>query len=210
MPGNTLEVFRTVKRRIESELRAFNLTVKSAGFKQDELSEKVSQITGYWEEPQKITSKPPRLIIQFHKVENSSVARFAKTTDGEYFPSSNTIGYINNREGNCIVMLFRIFAAVKANGNYTFPNWEWIMLVLLERPLPAGNSSETISNFNPKNKTIVYQRKTFNYKLLGIIKTNPENDTILLPSNESFSYDEATDALMRLFGYKAEVNNDGD
>lgn len=206
MPGNTLEVFRSVKRRIESVLNNHKLTVKSAGFKQDGLTEKVSEATGYWEEPQRVSSKPPRLIIQFHKSEDIVTANFAKSEDGEYFPSSNTIGYINNREGNCVAMLFRILAAVKANGNFMFPDWEWILLLVFDKPLPQGNSSETISNFDPVNKSIDYQRKTFTYKLIGVIKTDVEIKDFQLPDDVSISYHEATDALIQLLNSDAEVS----
>lgn len=207
MPGNTLHVFREVKRKIESVLRPFALTVKSAGFKQDDLTEPLSKSTGFWEEPNRVASKPPRWIIQFEINNGTITANFAKKPDNTAFPSSNTIGYINNREGNCLVMLFRIIASIKVDkDNYLFPDWEWVLLIVFNKPLPAGNSSETISNFDPINKSIVYQRKTYKFALLGIIKTDVQNPLITLEGlEEPISYLEATNALKVLLETGNEV-----
>ncbi|MGG3885935.1 hypothetical protein [Brevibacillus panacihumi] len=200
MAGNTQEVYRAVKRKIENEFRPRGLTVKSAGFKQDNLTEPLSIITGFWDEPNRVSSKPPRWIIQFNKNDGILTANFSKKPDGTYFPSSNTVGYINNREGNCAAIMFRIIASIKLDEeHYEFPDWEWVMLLVFNKPLPAGNSSETISNFNPDDKSIVYQRRSYKYSLLGIIKTNVDNETFTLQEHvENITYLEATNALLEL------------
>ncbi|MGG1314563.1 hypothetical protein [Cohnella laeviribosi] len=205
MPGNTLDVYRAVKKSVEKVLIPRGLTVKSAGFKQDRLNEALSQTSGFWEEPNRVTSKPPRWIIQFEKKNGFVVANFAKKHDDTYYPASKTIGYINNREGNCSAMIFRIIASIKDSERYIFPDWEWVMLLVFNKSLPAGNSSETITSFDPLEKSIVYQRRSYKYSLLGIIKTNVENETIPLEEDESISYAEASNALKELLENGTEV-----
>ncbi|MEO3946209.1 hypothetical protein [Gorillibacterium sp. CAU 1737] len=208
MAGNTLDVYRAVKRKIENEFRVRELTVKTAGFKQDGLAETLSNSTGFWEEPQRVTSKPPRWIIQFEKNDEEVTANFAKKQDGALFPSAKTIGYINNREGNCSAMMFRIIAAIKTGEEqYEFPEWEWVMFLIFPRPLPSGNSSETIANFDPNDQSILYQRRTFKFSLLGIVKTDVENDSILLSNGEAITYLEASEALKKLLENGTEVEN---
>jgi len=196
--GDTLEVYRAVKKRVEKVFTPRGLTVKSAGFKQDGLGEALSQQTGFWEEPNRVTSKPPRWIIQFEKKSGQVVASFAKKPDGTYYLASKTIGYINNREGNCSAMMFRIIASIKDSERYIFPDWEWVMLLVYNKSLPAGNSSETITNFDPIEKSIVYQRRNYKYSLLGIIKTNVKNYTVSLEEEETITYKDASNALTEL------------
>jgi len=147
--ANTLEVFRKVRRKIEGTIAPFQLTLKSAGLKNDDLNEKFDPSTGYWLEPHKVSSKPPRWIIQFetsNEDPDKLVAHFAKKADGSLYSSSKTIGYINNREGNCAAMVFRIVAAIKTDPEtYIFPEWEWLLILVLQHPLPAGTSGEVIS-----------------------------------------------------------------
>lgn len=200
MAGNTLQVYKTIKKKIEHEFKSASYTVKSAGFKQDKLTEPVSHETGYWEDYQRVTSKPPRWIIQFDMKDGVVRADFAKRQDGSYFQSSNTIGYINNREGNCAAILFRIIASIKnSDGKFVFPEWEWVLALVFQRPLPVGNSSETISNINPNLSTIDYQRNPFNYSLLGIVTTNVENPTFIFEGIEqTITYEQVSEALKNL------------
>lgn len=208
MAGNTQDVYRSVKRIIENELRVRELTVKTAGFKQDGLTEILSNSTGFWEEPQRVTSKPPRWILQFEKNDGEVTANFARKHDGTLFPSAKTIGYINNREGNCSAMMFRIIAAIKTGEEqYEFPEWEWVMFLIFARPLPSGNSSETIGNFDPDVQSIVYQRRSFKFSLLGIVKTDVENDSISVGDGETVNYLEASEALKKLLENSTEVEN---
>lgn len=201
MAGNTLDVYRSVKRKIENEFGPFSLTVKSAGFKQDDLAEPLSRSTGFWEDPTRVASKPPRWIIQFENGPGTTKATFAKKSDGTFFPSSKTVGYVNNREGNCAAMIFRVIASIKLNQDtFEFPNWEWVVFFAFSKPLPVGNSSETITNFDPTHMSIDYQRRSYKYSLLGIVKTtvNDVSDTI--------TYSEASEALKVLFESGDEVN----
>lgn len=208
MAGNTIDVYRSVKRKIENELKPLSLTVKSAGFKQDGLAESLDPSTGFWEDPTRIASKPPRWIIQFEQPSGTIKATFAKKPDETSFPSSKTIGYINNREGNCAAMLFRVIASIKEDDNvYHFPNWEWVVFFVFSKPLPAGNSSETITNFDPIHRSIVYQHRNFEYSLLGIVKTSVETATIEYGESEALAYSEASEALKLLLENGDEVES---
>ncbi|WP_040288936.1 hypothetical protein [Alicyclobacillus hesperidum] len=207
MAGNTLDVYRSVKRKIENEFKPLSLTVKSAGFKQDDLAESLSQSTGFWEDPTRVASKPPRWIIQFEKSTGTVKATFAKKSDETLFPSSKTIGYINNREGNCSAMIFRVVASIKLHDDaYQFPNWEWVVFFVFSKPLPAGNSSETITNFDPIHKSIDYQRRSYKYSLLGIVKTTVEDNSIKYGEFGTLTYSEASEALKVLLESGDEVN----
>lgn len=194
--AKTLDVFKLVKKKIEDELKLFNLTLKSAGTKQEELTVPLNEETGYWEDPNSVTSKPPRWIVQFEKIDNNVIANFARKPDGEFFPSAKTIGYVNNREGNCAVMVFRVYAAIKnLSGGFVFPSWEWLMVLTFTRPLPAGTSGESINNFNPVDGTIVYHGKCYHIASLGIVPTPVDNLEVNLDDNNVVTYEEATAAL---------------
>jgi len=199
MAGNTLEVHKAIKKKIEREFRTASYTVKSAGFKQDGLSEPLSNQTGYWKEPQRVASKPPRWVIQFEAIDGEVTATFAAKQDGSYFPSANTIGYINNREGNCAAILCRIIASIKIDDEkFVFPEWEWVLILIFHKPLPVGNSSETITNINPQEGSIDYQRNSYKYALLGLVKTDVESPFFTDEANIQMSYEQASEALGQL------------
>ena len=137
----TLDIFRVVKKNIEKEIKASEYTVKSCGTKNEELSVEISEETGFWREPSSVSSKPLRWIIQIRKENNDVIADFARKEDGELFVGSRTLGFVNNREGNCVAIIFRVIAAVrKRDVTFTFPNWEWLMAMIFNKSLPAGTS----------------------------------------------------------------------
>lgn len=194
----TLEIFKVVKRNIEKEIKASEYTVKSCGTKNEGLTVEVSEETGFWKEPSSVSSKPLRWIIQISKGHDGVIADYARNEDGDFFAGSKTLGFINNREGNCVAIIFRVIAAVKkVDKTFTFPDWEWLMVMVFNKSLPAGTSGQTIANFDNEAGTISYANKTYKVAALGIYKTPTDNSNIQLGDEEIISYDEATKAFLQ-------------
>jgi 5-methylcytosine-specific restriction enzyme B len=207
MADTKRDVINRVKNTIANELRNSGYTVRTSGTKNEELKISVSEDTGFWENPSSVTNKPPRWLIHFEKKDDEIVANFATTEEGEEFPGARTLGYINNREGNCAAMIFRILAAIKERpGKYVFPDWEWLLTLVFKCPLPAGTSGEAITNFDPIQGTITYAKKTYPVSLLGIVKTPVETKSITV-NGDLITYDEATEALKSFLnkGNKEEI-----
>ncbi|MED4971300.1 hypothetical protein [Parageobacillus toebii] len=198
MTETNRELINFIKKTITNELKSLKnneYTVRTSGTKNEELTKPVSEYTGFWENPSSVTSKPPRWLIHIEKKDDKIVANFATNEEGEEFPGARTLGYINNRDGNCVVMIFRILAAIKERpGKYIFPGWEWVLTLVFNRPLPAGTSGEAITNFDPVQGTITYAKKTYPVSLLGIAKTPVETNSITV-NGDLIRYDEATEAL---------------
>jgi hypothetical protein len=199
MERSARAIFGDVRRRLEKDLKQYDLTLKSAGTKDEEMKQPLDTDTGYWADVKSIASKPPRWIVQFYKDNDEVIARIAINPGGEFYNASHTLGAINNREGNCGVMVFRTLAAIKDDDldRYIFPNWEWLLVVTPVRRLPSGTSSDVIK-LNPQQGTIIYQQKTYKVSKIGIVTTEVKHEKIHLSSAEKITYSEATDALKAL------------
>lgn len=154
-----LGVFKALKDDIQKTLLTpRGLSMKSCGTKALALSEPTSTKTGFWSNPKSVTSKPPRWIVQVEEQAGGTFAsKFAADAVGNLFPMAKTIGYINNRDGSCAVCAFRVLPAVKfaGSGIWQFPQgWEYLFIIAFARPLPAGTSGDTLSDFNPTAGTI--------------------------------------------------------
>lgn len=202
------DAFKVVKKAIEEELKKSDFTVKSSGTKNSELSRPLDEETGFWGNPASVISKPPRWIIHFEKVEDTVIADFAKNEDGVIFPGAKTVGYLNNREGNCSAFIFKTHASLKeSNGSFKFPNWEWLIAMIFNNPLPAGTSSQTLSNFEPSEGTVMYSEKPYPIKTLAIFRTPPEFTDTVINDTDNITYDEATEALKTFLGATNEEEN---
>lgn len=196
MANNIMDVFRQVRTRLVSDLKKYDLQLKSAGTGTEDLKVDVDEATGYWKNPRQISSKPPRWIVQFEKSNGEVMATYSRQHSGQLFGSARTLGYINNREGKCSVLVFRVLAAVKTSANkFTFPGWEWLLVLTAELKLPAGNSSEVIDDFDIQGGTFTYQRKAHKVKSVGLITSKVDVESIPLTSTETITYEEATEAI---------------
>lgn len=195
------DVLAIVKANIEKETKASEYTVRTCGTKLEELKEETSEESGFWKSPTEVSSKPKRWILHIIKEGHETIVDYARQEDGELFPGSKTVGFINNREGICVAIIFRVMAAIKRkDGTYIFPNWEWLMVMVFQKPLPAGTSGQTISSFDVEKGTISYRSKIYEVAALGIYKTPVQNTDIQLGDKEIVSYDEATEALLEFLG----------
>lgn len=155
-----LGVFKALKDDIQTTLLTpRGLSIKSCGTKALALGEPTDAATGFWANPQSVSSKPPRWIVQVEAQPGGDVAaRFAVDTDGNPILMGRTLGYVNNRDGSCAVCVFRVLPAVKpigAGSPWEFPQgWEYLLIVGFAQPLPAGTSGDPLSDFNPANGTV--------------------------------------------------------
>lgn len=154
-----LGVFKALKDDIQtSVLRPRGLSIKSAGTKAFALGEPVSAASGFWENPQAVSSKPPRWIPQVEVTAAGVVARFAADATGQTIGMARSVGYINNRDGSCAVCAFRVLPAIKQAGlaaAWEYPEgWEYLLVLGFVNPLPAGTSGDPLSDFTPAAGTI--------------------------------------------------------
>jgi MoxR-like ATPase len=187
--------------------RPFAYTRKTAGTKDLALSEPVSTDTGYWENPGKISSKPPRWIVQLDPTAAPPKVGLAVDTAGNLLPGAGTPGYINNGQGKCAVAAFRLMPSVKLGGTkFAFPpEWEWIVQFAFAQPLPEGTSGDTLTEFNAATSELRYkgraeERATFKIALIGLVKTMAARADFVLPGGGTLTYDQATDAVKTWLG----------
>lgn len=175
-----LGVFKALKDDIQTTLLTpKGLSIKSCGTKALALAEPTSVATGFWANPQMVSSKPPRWITQVEgQAAGGVVARFALDTAGAPIPMGRTVGYVNNRDGSCAVCAFRVLPAVKPAGPgspWEYPQgWEYLLIVAFAQPLPAGTSGDPLSDFNPAAGTIDFgggaAKRSYNVAFRALVK----------------------------------------
>jgi MoxR-like ATPase len=195
-----IDVFRTVRGLIEPVLGNKGYTFRSAGTKSPKLEVPLNLNSGYWQNPQEVSSKPPRWIVHLKFEASKLIASPAKQESGDKFGSSDTPGYLNNRDGKCTAVFIRLMPAIKRNASstsdYLFPEgWEWGLILVFPKPLPSGSSSEILSNFDPSSNQITYKEKVYKLAGIGLIKTHPEIKQVSTDLGD-ITYDDASQALI--------------
>lgn len=177
--------------------RPFAYTRKTAGTKDLALSEPVSTNTGYWQYPGKISSKPPRWIVQLDATATPPAVGLATDAAGDLMPGAGTPGYINNGEGKCAVAAFRLMPSIRvAPAQFMFPpEWEWIVQFAFAQPLPEGTSGDTLTEFNAATSEMRYkgraeERSTFKIARIALVKTKAARTSLTLPSGAAFTYEQ--------------------
>lgn len=190
------------KAASSAALRPLAYTRRSSGTRDLVLTEPTSNVSGYWNTPANISSKPPRWIVQIDATVTPATAGTAKDAGGLDMPGSGTPCYINNGSGKCALAAFRVMPSVKiANGSFTFPpEWEWIIQFAFERPLPPGTSGDALTDFTPGTSDIGYKGRaatkvTVRIARISLIKTLAARVPLMLPSGIQLTYDQATEAL---------------
>lgn len=199
---NILGLFKALKDDIMATvLRPRGLSIKSAGTKNLGLNEQLNLETGFWQNPQAISNKPPRWIPQVDVSADSVVARFAQNGEGQSIGMAKSIGYINNRDGTCSVCVFRVLPAIKPLGsdsNWEFPDgWEFLLILGFAQPLPAGTSGDPLSNFDPSNGMIDFgggtSKRTFPINFRALVKAPVPEEIVA-----GISYSDVGDAIAKL------------
>lgn len=200
-----LGVFKALKDDIQATLLTpRGLSMKSCGTKALALAEPTSAATGFWANPQSVSSKPPRWIVQVEgQVAGGVAARFALDAAGNPIPMGRTIGYVNNRDGSCAVCAFRVLPAVKPTGpgsSWEFPQgWEYLLVVGFAKPLPAGTSGDPLSDFNPGVGTIDFgggaAKRSYNIAFRAVVKV-----PVAVPVSAGTTYDDTGQAIAALAG----------
>jgi 5-methylcytosine-specific restriction protein B len=200
-----LGVFKALKDDIQATLLTpRGLSIKSCGTKALALAEPTSVATGFWTNPQSVSSKPPRWITQVEGQATGGVAaRFALDATGTQIPMGRTVGYVNNRDGTCSVCAFRVLPAVKPAGPgspWEYPQgWEYLLVVAFSQPLPAGTSGDPLSDFNPTAGTIDFgggaAKRSYNVAFRAVVKVPGA-----IPGAAGMTYDDAGQAIATLAG----------
>lgn len=200
-----LGVFKALKDDIQTRLLTpRGLSIKSCGTKAFALAEPTSVATGFWANPQSVSSKPPRWITQVEgQAAGGVAARFALDATGVPIPMGRTVGYVNNRDGSCAVCAFRVLPAVKPVGPgspWEYPQgWEYLLVVAFAQPLPAGTSGDPLSDFNPAAGTIDFgggaAKRSYNTAFRALVKVPGA-----IPGAAGTTYDDAGQAIATLAG----------
>ena len=206
LPTNDiLGVFKALKDDIQTSLLTpRGLSIKSGGTKALALSEPTSTTTGFWMNPQNVSSKPPRWIVQVAgQTAGGVVARFALDATGTQIPMGKTVGYANNRDGSCAVCAFRVLPTAKPAGTaaaWVFPQgWEYLLILAFSRPLPAGTSGDPLGDFNPTAGTVDFgggaAKRTYPIAFRAIVKVPGA-----IPAAAGTTYDDAAQAVATFAG----------
>lgn len=200
-----LGLFKALKDDIQTTLLTpRGLSIKSCGTKALALAEPTNVKTGFWANPQSVSSKPPRWIVQVEgQAAGGVAARFALDDKDTPIAMGRTVGYINNRDGSCAVCAFRVLPAVKLAGpgsHWEYPQgWEYLLVIAFARPLPAGTSGDPLSDFNPTAGTIVFgggpTKRIYNVAFRAVVKVPGAT-----ASAAGTTYDDTSQAVATLAG----------
>lgn len=199
---NILGTEAKIKGATTPAITPFGYTRKSAGTKELALSEPTSPTDGYWANPSRISSKPPRWIVQIDATATPPTVGLAQDAQGDLLPGAGTIGYINNGEGKCAVAAFRLMPAIKtAVGQWAFPpEWEWIVQIAFSQPLPLGTSGDTLTDFDASRSEIDYKgradtRSTYQIARIALAPNIATPGPVSLGAGGHLTYAQATDVL---------------
>lgn len=204
MTGTILTTESAVKAATSKALRRKSFTRKSSGTGNLALSQATSSTTGYWSNPTSVSSKPLRWIVHISATALPATVDLAKDVSGTLLPGAGTPGYINNGEGKCAVMAFRLMPAIKvAPGDFQFPEaWEWIVQLVLPGPLPPGTSGDAVTDFNPQKSEISYKgrgtsKTSYPIAFIALIPNQAAPGDLTLPNGSVLTYQDATDAIIK-------------
>lgn len=199
---NILGAEAAARSACSAPLRNFSYDRRTCGTRDLELSEPISEKTGYWATPSNISSKPPRWIVRIDATGSELTVDLARNEEGEPLQGAGTVGYINNGQGRCALAAFRLMPSVKLDeGSYTFPSeWEWIVQFAFGRPLPMGTSGDSLSDFSAERSEIFYKgrgdaKSSVKIQQISLVMTLAPRQPLELPSGRTITYEEATDAL---------------
>ena len=199
---NILGAEAATRSACSAPLRDFSYDRRTCGTRDLELSEPISEKTGYWANPSNISSKPPRWIVHIDASGSDLSVDLAHSDEGEPLPGAGTVGYINNGQGRCALAAFRLMPSVKlADESYTFPReWEWIVQFAFGKPLPAGTSGDSLSDFSPERSEIGYKgraevKSSVKIQQISLVMTLAPRQPFELPDGRVMTYEDATDAL---------------
>ncbi|MDR5755635.1 AAA family ATPase [Caballeronia sp. LZ035] len=207
LPSNdVLGVFKALKDDLQTSLLTpRGLAMKSSGTRDLELSEPTDSTSGFWRNPQSISSKPPRWIVQVEVPISGGppIARLARDAAGNSIALGRSVGYANNHAGNCVVFVSRVLPAIKPPGpaaQWEFPQgWEYLLVLAFATRLPGGNSSVPLSNFDPAAGTVDFgvrdTRSTNAISFRAIVKV-----PAAAPMASGTTYAEVAEAVATLTG----------
>ena len=157
----------------------------------------VDPATGFWRNPQKIVSKPPRWLMHFDLADPELRASVPPNH------RSAVIGYANTSGSNSGSLLVRILPVMKlAEGDYRdVERWEWLLLFCFPSGLKPGSAAETFERFDVETGGLTYMKAPQEYVFASLLCLNAPEEKVAFPVNgqtRSVSYQEATDALQAL------------
>lgn len=194
MTGNLHAARRSITSGIHKILDDFGLENAVSGGKFDDLRQKVSDNTGYWESNSAI-SKPSRLIVHIVKVDDAIIATM---------PPENTNGnfaYANTAKRDVGGISLRILPVIKLDEDEFKPHtdWEWLLWYSFFPRLDHGTSGQLFDGFDPESGTFTYMGHTQPYIAAGLVTlNNPEEKFVDEDHDLEFTYQEATEAIRNL------------
>lgn len=203
---NILGAEAATRSACSAPLREFSYDRRTCGTRDLDLSEPISEKTGYWANPSNISSKPPRWIVHIDATGPNLLVDLARNEEGESMLAAGTVGYINNSRGRCSLAAFRLMPSVKlTDESYAFPTeWEWIVQFAFGKPLPVGTSGDSLSDFSPERSEIGYKGRAdakSNVKIqqISLVMTLAPRQPFKLPDGRLITYEEVSDILQSWF-----------
>lgn len=193
---------RSITSRINRILSDYGVENAVSGGKFDDLRQKVSHSTGYWEEGS-VISKPPRLIIHLMmKDGNVAAALPANNTNGN-FAYANTA---NRHVGGLSVRILPVIEL--AQGEFKpFPDWEWLLWFCFSPKLERGSSGQLFDRFDPSSGSFSYMGKRQPYIASGLVTLNVGTEDFVDDVHSiRISYSQATEAIRKLILSEPKIN----
>lgn len=197
--ANIWEVISDSKQVVHKQIKENGFTINVTGIGRRDLAYPIDLDRGFWAD-RGAYNKPPRWIIHVDATTVPPVADFAQDKEGTEMDAARTLGYINANGGTCVAFGCRVLPLLRyKEENFHNPDWEWFLVLGFSEPLPAGTGSELISDFRPKERTILYQGQTRPINSVSLI-TAPVEKTEIEIGSGSLSYNDVTDALTAFLG----------
>ena len=177
--------------------RGLQLNQSGRDIKKLDDKRKISEESGFWEERNFVTSKPPRWLLHF---DATSQVLKAKVPEEH---RAGVIGFANTKGGNSGALTVRILPVVKSAENkfHVVETWEWLLLFCFPGGLEPGSSAEAFENFDVETGVLTYKQKSQPYIFSALLCLNGPDETFSVNINgklKIISYKDATEALLNL------------
>lgn len=147
--------------------------------------------TGFWQDPNYATSKPPRWILQLDLQANPVTAALPAAH------RADRIGHSNTAQGDKAGLAVRVIVTAKAGSAFAFiEDWEWTLLFLFPYPVQPGSGAQTF-DFNPATGVVTYLGQPLPYTFAALFGLRSPQDQATV-SGTQVSYGDATNAITSL------------
>jgi hypothetical protein len=180
---------------ISKVLSKHDMELRRCGLKTDKAPE-FDPHKGEWADPNYVTNKPPRWLVQVRKEDGRVVASVPAAMHGR-----DRLAHYNTTNGKVGGVFIRVVPAMRrSDGEFELhDSWEWTLFFAFGTTLEPGSAAQLLDGFDPKEGTLKYKGKDQPYvaaQIFGLC--DPESKWVDSGSNGSITYGEASKAVSEL------------